>query len=68
MMQEITRFFQTESVSECDSLLDFWLNECSIDEAPEPATVQIWQQIFQARQGKFNRLAGICRQWLAENP
>ncbi|MDF7676246.1 dioxygenase [Neisseriaceae bacterium ESL0693] len=67
MMQAVTHFFETEPVSECDALLDFWLNECSLDQAPEAATVQHWQEIFTTRQGKFIRLANLCGQWLDEN-
>ena len=46
--------------------LDFWLYECSIDEAPAAAEVAQWRDILAARGGKFTRLAQICQTWLDE--
>lgn len=65
-MQATTQFFQNASAGECAEVLDFWLNECSIDEAPDTATIQQWQQLFLQRGNKFIRLASLCQQWLSE--
>lgn len=65
-MQTITDFFQTASVGECTEILDFWLNECNLDEAPSPTIVLQWQQLFQQRGNKFNLLVAFCQQWLDE--
>lgn len=65
-MQAITEFFQIAPVGECMPILDFWLYECSIEDAPDRNTVQQWQQLFLQRSGKFNRLADLCLQWLNE--
>ncbi|NUE65802.1 MULTISPECIES: dioxygenase [Snodgrassella] len=68
-MQATTQLFQTASAGECAEVLDFWLNECSLDQAPDTQTVQQWQQLFQQRGSKFIRLASLCQQWLNEtNP
>ncbi|MCO6504801.1 MAG: dioxygenase [Snodgrassella sp.] len=65
-MHTTTEFLKSATIGECTEILDFWLNECSLDEAPSPAIVQIWQQIFKTRGHKFNRLAILCQQWLNE--
>lgn len=65
-MQAITELFQTASAGDCAEILDFWLNECSLDEAPDVHTVKLWQQLFLQRGSKFNRLATLCQQWLIE--
>lgn len=66
-MHSTTDFMQTASYGECAETLDFWLNECTLDEAPSAAVVQNWQQIFQSRGNKFLRLATLCQQWLNED-
>ena len=46
--------------------LDFWLYECSMDEAPSAAEVTQWRDILNARGGRFSRLAALCQTWLDE--
>lgn len=65
-MSELTEFFRSEAPAAAAETLDFLLYECSADEAPTAAEVAEWQAVFAARGGKFLRLAGQCRQWLAE--
>ena len=47
-------------------ILDFWLNECCLEDAPSLSTVQDWEQIFQTRGKKFIRLVTLCQQWADE--
>lgn len=65
-MHAVTQLFRTESVGICAEVLDFWLHECSLDEAPDAATVASWRDVFQARSGAFARLAAVCQTWLDE--
>ena len=57
---------QQEAAGTVAETLDFWLYECSIDEAPAAAEVAQWRDILAARGGKFTRLAQICQTWLDE--
>ena len=63
-MNEVTHLFKTEAAGTCAEVLDFWLYECSLDEAPDAAQVAAWRAVFQARAGAFTRLATICQSWL----
>lgn len=65
-MSGLDEFFRTESPAAAAETLDFWLNECSRDEAPSAEEVAQWQAIFRARGGKFARLADWCGEWLEE--
>ncbi|QMT39885.1 hypothetical protein [Neisseria shayeganii] len=65
-MSELTDYFRNEAPGAAAETLDFWLHECSLDEAPTAVEVAEWQAVFAARGGKFLRLAEQCRQWLAE--
>ncbi len=65
-MTELDEFFRHEPAGAAAETLDFWLNECSRDEAPSAAEVARWQAIFAERGGKFARLADWCADWLAE--
>lgn len=65
-MSALTEFFRSEAPGAAAETLDFWLYECGLDEAPTAAEVAEWQAVFEARGGKFLRLADQCRQWLAE--
>lgn len=38
----------------------FFLEECSLDEAPSAEELRRWQTILSARGGKFTRLAELC--------
>ncbi len=66
-MSELLEFFRTETVGAAAETLDFWLNECSLDEAPSAEEVAQWQAVLDARGGRFTRLAAMCSDWLAEN-
>lgn len=65
-MQELLDLFRTESPGTVAETLDFWLYECSLDEAPNAEEVTLWRDILAARGGKFSRLATICQTWLDE--
>ena len=65
-MHAITELFRTAPVGECAEILDFWLNECCLEDAPSLSTVQDWEQIFQTRGIKFIRLVVLCQQWANE--
>ncbi|EGV38365.1 hypothetical protein [Neisseria weaveri] len=65
-MSELLEFFQTENAGDVAETLDFWLYECSIDEAPDADEVAVWCEILEKRGGKFVKLADMCRQWLKE--
>lgn len=65
-MSELLDLIRTESAGVVAETLDFWLYECSIDEAPTAAEVEHWCGILQERGGKFVRLAQTCRTWLEE--
>mgnify|MGYP007039729763 FL=1 len=65
-MPELTDLMQQEAAGTVAETLDFWLYECSIDEAPAAAEVAQWRDILAARGGKFTRLAQICHTWLDE--
>ena len=65
-MSELRNLMQTEPAGIVAETLDFWLYECSIDEAPAAAEVAQWRDILAARGGKFTRLAQICQTWLDE--
>lgn len=67
LMSELLDFFRTENVGMVAETLDFWLNECSLGEAPTTQEVAQWQSVFAARGGRFGRLAEQCEQWLVEN-
>ncbi|WP_037586460.1 hypothetical protein [Stenoxybacter acetivorans] len=62
-----TSLFQTEPIAVCAEVLDFWLNECSADDAPTAETVAQWCDIFTRRGGAFMRLAAECEHYLAES-
>ncbi len=66
-MDAVTDLLSSETAGVCAEVLDFWLNECSLDMAPTAAEVAHWQQVLAQRGGRFVRLAETCRQWLAEN-
>ncbi|MDO4248284.1 MAG: dioxygenase [Neisseria sp.] len=65
-MSELLRLMETESPGIVGETLDFWLYECSMDDAPDAEEVARWRDILNARGGKFVRLAGICQTWLDE--
>ncbi|MGF6147782.1 Uncharacterised protein [Kingella potus] len=62
-MNEITQFLRTAAPAEARETLEFMLYECSLDEAPDPDTVALWQSVLQERGGKFAALADMCRNW-----
>ena len=66
-MYELLDFFRTETVGAAAETLDFWLNECSLDEAPSAEEVAQWQAVLDERGGRFVRLAMMCADWLEEH-
>ena len=45
-MSELLDLIQTESAGIVAETLDFWLNECSLDEAPTAEEVTRWRDIL----------------------
>ena len=52
-MNEITDFFRTAEPAEARETLEFMLHECSLDQAPDRATVALWQTLLHERGGRF---------------
>ena len=65
-MTELLDLIRNESAGTVGETLDFWLYECSMDEAPSAAEVAQWRDILNARGGRFARLAALCQTWLDE--
>ena len=65
-MTELLDLIRNESAGTVGETLDFWLYECSMDEAPSAAEVAQWRDILNARGGRFSRLAALCQTWLDE--
>lgn len=65
-MTELLDLIRNESAGTVGETLDFWLYECSMDEAPSAAEVTQWRDILNARGGRFSRLATLCQTWLNE--
>lgn len=65
-MNEITKHIQNDGAGEIAETLQFMLEECPLDEAPNREIVQQWRDILQQRGGKFIRLAQVCQTWLEE--
>lgn len=55
-----------ESYGDIQETLAFFLEECSLDEAPTTQEVQQWQLILAQRGGKFEKLAALCQQYCQE--
>lgn len=66
MMSALRLLMETETAGLIGETLEFWLYECSVEDAPDAQEVAVWRDILQARGGKFARLAGICQTWLDE--
>ena len=47
-------------------ILQFFLEECELEQAPDANTVAQCRDILAARAGKFQRLAQMCQDWLDE--
>ncbi len=65
-MDDLNKLMHTESAGTVQAVLDFWLNECALDQAPTAAEVGIWRDLLQQRGGAFIRLAQLCQSWLDE--
>ncbi|MCS4533566.1 dioxygenase [Neisseria montereyensis] len=65
-MSAILELIRTEPPGTVAETLDFFLYECSLDEAPDAAEVAEWRAALEARGGKFTRLAEVCQTWLDE--
>ncbi|MBS5836016.1 MULTISPECIES: hypothetical protein [Neisseriaceae] len=65
-MNELLELIQTESIGTVEETLDFFLYECSLDEAPTIEEVKLWRDELDKRGGKFIRLSAICQKWLDE--
>ena len=64
MNTELLEIFQTDSFGEIQETIQFWLEECSLDQAPTATEVAQWLDILDKRGGKFVQLAKICQDYL----
>ena len=55
-----------EAAGSVAEILQFFLEECELDQAPDVATITLCRDILSARAGKFQRLALMCQEWLDE--
>lgn len=65
-MSPLLELMSTEAPATVAETLDFFLYECSLDEAPSIQEVEAWHDILHKRGGKFTRLAAQCQTWLEE--
>ncbi|MDO5068761.1 dioxygenase [Neisseria sp. Dent CA1/247] len=65
-MSPLLEWISTETPAAVAETLDFFLYECSLDEAPGKEEVEAWRDVLQKRGGKFARLAAQCQTWLDE--
>ena len=63
-MTELTQLIQTDSYGEVQETLQFLLEECSLDQAPNREEIAQWRDILAMRGGKFQALAQQCQQSL----
>lgn len=65
-MSELLHLMQSESYGEVQETLQFFLDECSLDEVPSHEEIAQWRDALQQRGGKFSTLAQQCQQYLDE--
>lgn len=65
-MTELNQLIQTASYGEVQETLQFFLEECSLDQAPSHEEISQWRDMLTARGGKFQTLAQQCQQYLNE--
>jgi len=65
-MTELAQLIQTDSYGEVQETLQFLLEECSLDQAPDREEIAQWRDILATRGGKFQALAQQCQQFLNE--
>ncbi len=68
MNTELAEAIKTESYGEVREILQFMLEECSLDEAPSTAELMLWRDTLAARGGKFTTLAQECQTLLDTLP
>ena len=64
MFEILLQTCKEESAGTVAEILAFFLDECEIEQAPNPITVTECRDILKKRGGKFERLANLCQQWL----
>lgn len=67
MFSEVTSLIRSEPYADVLETLCFFLDECSLDEAPSLEDVKLWRDILQQRGGKFLKLAVLCENFLKDN-
>jgi len=55
-----------EAAGSVAEILQFFLEECELEQAPDVNTVTQCRDILTARAGKFQCLAQMCQDWLDE--
>ncbi len=64
---ELLDICRNESVGAVGELLEFFLYECDIEQAPNYQEVRMCRDILRHRAGRFERLSKICEEWLRYN-
>lgn len=65
-MSELLNLIRNEPIGIVEETLDFFFNECSIDDAPTREEIEQWAAILHQRGGKFMRLEKMCQAMLKE--
>lgn len=65
-MTELAQLIQTAGYGEVQETLQFLLEECSLDQAPDREEIAQWRDILATRGSKFQALAQQCQQFLNE--
>ena len=63
-MTELAQLIQTAGYGEVQETLQFLLEECSLDQAPDREEIAQWRDILATRGGKFPALAQQCQQFI----
>lgn len=64
--EEIREICRSGNAEEVRSIVNFMLWECEIEQGPSIEEVGAWHSLLSERGGKFEKIAIICQEWLAE--
>lgn len=64
---ELTQMLAHDAYGGIQETLLFFLEECSLDEAPSDDEIRHWQHILEQRGGKFLKLAALCADHLTRS-
>lgn len=66
MSEELDDLVAHGTYGDVQETLQFFFEECALDEAPTVVQVAHWQAVLQTRGGKFLKLAAMCQTYLDE--